>query len=246
MWEIENISTKKRQLDFSSSGQGTFVGTAIYSNDTLVFNQIESIENHGEDEQVFQAIICDHCGYTHCEPGNWIALRKAGEFYLLLPAFEWIIEEEEILKSEYRPPRYISTDGAALLTPKAFEQLQELIVAFKEVQTVRDLTGPETSLLYKHDTPHKLFGSLPRFESLQEERILIVSEGELNEQLKLIQQEIQLVENSESIKLEELNLEDRTLSFFLDDGIATEWRAAVIKETGELQLLLNRWKVARC
>ena len=246
MWEIENISTKKRHLDFTSSGQGTFVGTAIYSNDTLVFNQIESIENHGEDEQVFQAIICEHCGYTHCEPGNWIALRKAGEFYIFLPAFEWIIEEEEALKSEYLPPNYISTDGAAVLTSKTYEQLQELIAAFKEVQRVRNLTGTEASLLYKYETPQRLFGNLPRIESLKEERILIVSEGELNEQLKLLQHEIQLVENSESIKLEELNLKDRILSFFLDDGVATEWRAAVIKENGELQLLLNNWKVKRC
>ena len=245
MWEIENISTKKRHLDFSSSGQGTFVGTAVYSNDQLVFNQIESIENHGEDDQVFQAIICEHCGYPHCEPGNWIALRKAGKFFLFLPAFEWIIEEEESLKSEYLPPNYISTNGATVLTPETYEQLQELITPFKEIQTVKELTGTEASLLYRYDTPQRLFGNLPRVETLKKERILTASEGELDEQIALLQHEIQLVENCDSVELEELGLSDRTLSFFLDDGVATEWRAAVIRENGALQLLLNKWKVKR-
>ena len=75
MWEIKNISTKKRQLDFSSSGQGTFVGTAVYSNDQLVFNQIESIENQGEDEQEFHVLISSlvlHKGFVAILPSNML------------------------------------------------------------------------------------------------------------------------------------------------------------------------------
>lgn len=246
MWEIENISTKKRHLDFSSSGQGTFVGTAVYSNDQLLFNQIESIENHGEDEQVFQAIICEHCGYSHCEPGNWIALRKAGKCYLFLPAFEWIIEEEDFLKLEYLPPNYISTNGAVVFTGEHFEQLQKLISPFKEIRAVKSLTGTEASLLYKYDTPQRLFGDLPRIESLKRDRILISSDGELEEQLELLEKELQLLENSDSVELEKLNPKDKTLSFFLDDTTSTEWKAAVVNENGEFQLQMNAWKVKRC
>ncbi|MBV6643250.1 MAG: hypothetical protein KI791_21200 [Cyclobacteriaceae bacterium] len=64
--------------------------------------------------------------------------------------------------------------------------------------------------------------------------------------MELLEKELQVLENSDSVELEKLNPKDKTLSFFLDDTTLTEWKAAVVNENGEFQLQMNAWKVKRC
>lgn len=242
MWSVERLSTKKRLFDFTSSGQGYFVGTTIYADDNIIFNQLESIIDHGEGEQVYQAIICESCGYTHCEKGNWFALRKAGSFHLFIPAFEWILEEEDQLKDEYLPPKYISTRGAVILGSSTFEVIRELVPSFLEIKKVKDLNGLEAALLYKYENPIKLFGELPDFGPIRNLNFLMVSEGDIDFQLELIIYELKRIEKSNIIGIEKLSKEDQILSFYLNDGILSEWKAAIINEKGELQLIIDDWK----
>lgn len=242
MWEPEEVSIKKRLFDFTSSGQGYFEAKSIYSSDQILFNQVEGLIDHGDGEQVFQAILCEVCGYTHCEKGNWVALRKAGRFYLLIPAFEWILDEEYQLKDEYFPPLYISNRGATLFDSKTFENLQELIPSFKEIEKVKDLSGQEASLLYKYENPFKLFGELPDFVPLINLNFLMVSEGEIDIQFQSIIRELKKIENSNLFAIEKVSDKDQILSFFFDDGILSEWKAAIINEKGELQLMIDNWK----
>ena len=242
MWSVEDLSTKKRVLDFTSSGQGYFTATSIYSADQILFNQLEGLNDHGEGEQVYQAYICEACGYSHCEKGNWVALRKSGRFHLLIPAFEWILEEENQLKDEYFPPFYISNRGSTLFDPSAFEKLQGWIPSFKEIKKMKELTGLEAALLYKYENPFKLFGELPYFGSNRKLNFLMVSEGDIDNQIRSIIKELKKIEDSKLIGIENVSNEDLILSFFLDDGILSEWKAAVINENGELQLVIDNWK----
>lgn len=242
MWSIEKLSTKKNLFNFTSSGQGYSVGTTISAGDQIIFNQLEAIIDHGEGEQVYQAIICESCGYTHCEKGNWFALRKAGSFHLFIPAFEWILEEEDQLKDEYFPPKYISTRGAVILGSSTFEVIRELIPSFLEIKKVKDLNGLEAALLYKYENPFKLFGEFPEFGPIRNLNFLMVSEGDINFQFESIIKELKKIEDSSLIGIEEISKEDRILSFFLDDGIFSEWKAAIINEKGELQLIIDDWK----
>jgi len=243
VWEVKSISTEKRTLNFESSGQGVHVGTSIYANNELLFNQAESIQDHGDGEHVFQSIICDHCGFSHCESGNWIALRRIGDVHLILPVFDWIIEEEDSLKNEYFPPKYISSQGAGIIDSSTFDKLKELITPFKEIHEVKELTGKELATLYKYETPTRLFGDLPKIGQIKKDQIIGCSEGEVSLYLKLIDEKIHQIEKCSTVQLVKMDDNYRFVSFFLDDLGSTEWKAATIDSEGNIELLIDNWRV---
>ena len=78
----------------------------------VVINQASEIADTKNNENVFQFIVCQDCGFTHCQPDNWVAIRKFSDIYFIIPAFEWIDEEEVSLKEEYFPPYYLKEKGA--------------------------------------------------------------------------------------------------------------------------------------
>jgi len=101
---------KTSQLDFTSSDQSLVEVTQIYFDDWLFCNGVELLEI---DNSSIQFIVCMYCGYSRCEPGNWLAIRRGGEFVFLIPAF-FDLEEDDWELSEYYPPYKVQKFGGNL------------------------------------------------------------------------------------------------------------------------------------
>jgi hypothetical protein len=239
MWTASNFSTYQRQFDFSSSEQGKPTYTTLKADDEILINMVELFGS--DDNSTFQFQICEHCGFIQCQPGNWLSIRQSENHILFVPAFDEILKEPE--QNEYRPPYFFNIKGALILTINQFENLKEKVSAFKRLTDIRPLTGFEASSLYRWDTPHKMFGEFPNFESLRADHILCASELDEQAITSIILDKLSIIEKLKTVRLVPLDNNDIPISLFLDVKTITEWKAVCRTNKGCDLMIGNNYKL---
>lgn len=234
MWTVFNFSTYKRQFDFSSSEQGKLTYTALKADDEILINMIELFES--DDNSTFQFIICENCGVTHCEPGNWLSIRKSGDFVLFIPAFNKILEADEL--NEYKPPNFFNTKGALILMSNQFQDLKHKVPAFANIRNLKTLSGFEAVSLYKWEAPHKMFGEYPNFKSLKADHILWTSELDGESISTIISDKLKTIATVNKAHLVPLDNLDEPVSIFLEGFTTVEWKA-ICKTPNGFELLIG-------
>lgn len=222
MWTSTNFKTYKKQFDFSSSEQGKPILTVLKVDDKDFINMVEGLEGEIEENQIFQTIICDHCGTYHCESGNWVAVRQLDNFVFFIPAFGELIDDD---RAEYEPPFSLRQKGAYWLKSIDFENFKKLVPELAKQNSINQLTNFELKSLYKWDTPHKMFGDFPDFGELKKNHVLVTSELDNETIFAIIEQQMSRFDNAVGFKIEPLDDTDKVISIFLNDSATTEWRA---------------------
>ena len=236
MWTSTNFDTYQKTFDFSSSEQGKPTFTALKIDGEDFFNMVEQLDGEIQEDQTFQTIICDHCGFHHCATGNWVAVRQLNNYVIFLPAFNSIADEP--LSNEYDPPYSLRQKGAYWLTLDNFEMLKKLVPELANIKSINRLTKFELISLYKWDTPHKKFGDFPAFQQLRNDHILATSELDNETVSEIIKQRLTELENAKEFTIHELTNKDFAISIFLDDNKTTEWKA-IYKKDNHFGLLLG-------
>jgi hypothetical protein len=75
MWIPQVIRSGPAKLNFSSTGQNDQPVTQIYADDVMIANAVQLTD---WDTERIQVLVCEACGIVHCEPGNWVTVRGAG------------------------------------------------------------------------------------------------------------------------------------------------------------------------
>jgi hypothetical protein len=236
MWTSTNFKTYEKQFDFTSSGQGKPMYTALKIDDTEFLNLIEALDGEIEDDQVFQTIICDHCGTYQCSTGNWVAIRQFEKFIFFIPAFEKIKEESD--RGEFDPPYSLTTKGAFWLTNDDFDNFKILVPELGKRRTINLMSHFELISLLKWEAPQKIFGDFPNFQPIKKNQILAVSELDNESVIEILNQKIAKLEASKDFVLKTLSEKDKVISVFLDDSTTTEWKA-LCKSEEDYELLLG-------
>jgi len=204
----------------------------------VVINQASEIADTQNNENVFQFIVCEDCGFTHCQSGNWVAIRKFSDIYFIIPAFEWIDEEEVSLKEEYFPPYYLKEKGAIWMATEKFDEFKSHVPSFDKIAHFRELSLNEAIWFYKWDTPHEMFGRLSKPKPLKRHHILSTNVGDIDEMVDSVEKRIKEVEESGHFNIQPLTKNDTTVSFYLNDKKSTVWSALVIHNEN-IELLLG-------
>jgi len=240
MWTSTEFKTYKKKFDFSSSEQGKPIYTALKVGEVEFINMIEGIDGEIDEEQIFQSIICDHCGYHHCASGNWMAIRNYKDYVFFIPAFGNIAAEPN--SGEYEPPYYLKREGAFWLTMSEFNRMVELIPEFKKLEVINRLSKLELVSLYKWESPHKMFGDFPNFSPLRTNHILTVSELDNNKISQIIQTKLEELINADDYHLEPL-IHEEIVYVYLDESKTTEWKALCKSEQKYELVLGGKFKV---
>lgn len=203
---------------------------------------IEELEGQADENLTFQFLVCESCGCTHCEPGNWLAIRQLDDCILFVPAFDKILEEPG--SNEYQPPYWFKQKGAFWVTTHAFEILKEKVPAFREIEKVKMLSVYEAISLYKWDIPHRMFGEFPTFGNFRREQILATSE--LNDILvsKIISEKISILESASKIHLHPMDNVDEVVSVYLGEKDLIEWKAICKTPNGYELLIGDNFKLS--
>ena len=236
MWTSTNFTTYKKQFDFTSSEHGKPTYTALKIDDKDFINMIEGLEGEIDDNQIFQTILCDHCGCYQCASGNWVAIRQLNDLVFFIPAFEDL--NTEIDEGIYHPPYVLRQKGAYWLKITDFNRFKKLVSEIDKLTTIKPMTKFELISLYKWDTPHKMFGDFPNFKPLRKDHILAVSELDNENLARILEQKLKELESAIDFVLDPLVYIDNIVSIYLGDYSTTEWKA-LYKTENNYELLLG-------
>ncbi|MCU7552849.1 hypothetical protein OCK74_27265 [Chitinophagaceae bacterium LB-8] len=236
MWTSTNFDTYPKQFDFTSSERGKPTFTALKIEGKDFINMVEQLDGEIGDEQIFQTIICDHCGIHHCASGNWVALRQQNGYVFFIPAFEAIADEPN--SGEYDPPYSLQQKGALWLPLSEFDNFKKIVPELAKLKSINTLTKSELIWLYKWDTPHKMFGDFPNFQPVRKNHVLVASELDNETIFNIIEQKLAELENINEFTIQALAVGDSIISLYLDDINTTEWKA-LYKTDNQYGLLLG-------
>jgi hypothetical protein len=173
MWRVNTIETRDRVLDFSSSGQGRLETQAILADGVAIINAASLLDLDTPDEHV-QVRVCEECGFSHCESGGWIALRRVGTSVLWIPCFELMADPDGTGAREYAPPRFPT--GLPLFPPDQYEVLRQLAPGFPALDAVPLLRSRAAVRLLQSEAPGRVLGRFPETPRLDRRDLFIASE----------------------------------------------------------------------
>ncbi len=216
-------------MDFTSSGQSYFQTTRLVSDGVELMNALELID--WDDDKV-QISICGHCGTVGCQSSGWIVFRSAGDFVLLMPAFEEM-REDNWSRTEYSPPYFVQDKGTAYFDQQTYESLREQNSSFPPLEKIRPLQMREAMWLVQTSAPLQILGEPATLDIDQRkfDYVIAAMEGEPKEHLQ--QAENLLRENFENqsvARLRPLLPDEKSVWLFLDEAEFIDWQAMVLSD----------------
>jgi hypothetical protein len=237
MWEIKKPTIQKAKLDFTSSEQGFCEVSQLVSDSIVLMNALELMEF---DEGEVQVLICDRCGTTGCESGNWISFRKSGDYILLIPAFEQMADDEWS-KTEYSPPKYYKQKGTPFFDLQNDKDLRDNFSDFPKIDEIKNLKMQEAMRLAQQNMPLRIFGEPPEINVRHDKfkYITAASEGTADEQLKRLQEILSKnYQNNSFARIRRPSANEEIISLFTDINEFTDWQA-LIKTNSDYFLMLE-------
>ena len=234
MWKINSLEIKPAILDFSSSGQGKREVSRLLSDGIELINAIELVEWESDDTQV---LICEDCGYVHCEPGGWVSFRRSDSLVLILPAADYVWGDRND-KNEYRPPPYLTKRGIPYLTLSTYEDLRSRHSSLPTLDRIQELNLREATLLFHWNAPAHVLG-VPPVISIRRDMVAGSSEGDHLEPLDRLEDLLRAqYEDNSAAKLRSRLSNERVVSFYLDGAEFIEWDALVF-DGSDYRLLVD-------
>lgn len=172
LWTVERVECRRRELDFTSSGQGRHMTTAVIADGTEIINALDLVD---AAEDPIQTFVCEECGYPGCASGNRICVRRLDGGILLMPAFEAMAGSREF--TDYGPPYFVSKRGSAFFRGGALVALASRVPFFADPQRWPALTMRESVLLLQWAAPTRVLGEFPDKPRLREEVVSAASHG---------------------------------------------------------------------
>lgn len=173
LWTVERVEFRRRELDFTSSEQGKRMTTSVLADGTEIINSLDLFDDEGDP---IQTIVCEQCGFSGCERGNRVSVRRLDGGILFMPAFE-AMAEGGLDAAEYGPPYFVSKRGSAFLRGAALAALASRVPFFADPQRWPSMTMRESALLLQWDAPTRVLGEFPDKPRLREELLAAASHG---------------------------------------------------------------------
>jgi hypothetical protein len=238
MWCIDTLEVVPVRLDFSSSGQGRRTARALHANGACLINALELVEF---DAAATQVHVCSSCGYSQCESGNWVALRRAGPFVVWIPAFAQL-GAGEWERQEYSPPYFIATRGAPFFTLSAWQQLRGLHDGVPDASELPPLNGQEVVRVIQWSAPRRVLDAYPAPPRLQREAIVGVTDGDIDGEVHAVDRALtRYFESATAITIMSDASVSSRIEFWLDLPGVPMWNAFARSEAGIVLLLDEKY-----
>jgi hypothetical protein len=232
VWQVQHLEFRRATLDFRSSGQGQRDVTQVLFDGELFANAADLTS---WDADLFQVLVCDHCGIEDCGAGNWVEIRRLGDACLFTPCLSGDLDL-------YFPPRSFERRGIPMLSDRDYRWLRQRLHGLP--QEPRLLMPTDIAHLIACEAPAGLLvREASRFRILAQ-LVVAVSEGEVEAAARQLEALLnECAGASEPATTREVGASDTRLSFYLNDKTFTEWTPLVQHSDGTIGLLLGNQSV---
>ena len=152
---VTDLKTEPRSFSFESSGQGEHRDQALVADVVTLVNMMEQVEWADDPMQVE---ICTSCGFVHCAPGNYVALRRVPGFVVLVASTRAYHDADPYDRREYIAPSFIRQQGAPMIAFSDWNRLRANHADIPEAAAVKPLRWREAVLLAQFEAPQRLLG----------------------------------------------------------------------------------------
>lgn len=141
---------------------------------------IDAVQLCGWNDEIVHLEHCDYCGGDEVS-GSWIALRRAGDRVVWVPAFEAMVQEPiDWSSEEYAPPAYVRSRGAAAFLEA---DLRRVLPELPPLERIRELTRRDAALALQLES-EPLLGRFPAPPRVERGWMIAASEPSLDETLE--------------------------------------------------------------
>jgi len=224
MWMPKSFAEREAVLDFTSSSGDRPTVTQVLADGLLLANAIEFTEWNSE---IFQLLVCEHCGIVHCEPGNWVAVRSAGEYVLMIPAFSELLASQDNW-AEYQPPSLFTERGSIVLDAQRYDSLRTIVSSLPSTSSITPLKSAELMRLVQWEAPRRVLGELRGNPVVERDAIVAASDGEVEAWLDVLEQITDRMSTDDTpVTLQPIGGEHEVVELYLTTAESPPWKAFV-------------------
>lgn len=156
MWIVSNLSIRPRTFSFGSSGQGQHEDLSLVADDLELANMLRCID---WSEDPVQLVVCDSCGSVGCASGNYVALRRLGDFVAMAPpAKGYAASADASAKAQYIEPAFMRRRGVPLIPIAEWERIRAEGAPLPGSAGLAALRWSEVLLAAQIEAPLRLLG----------------------------------------------------------------------------------------
>ncbi len=229
MWLIENFTSQKRVFDRSDAEMHSIEATGIFCQGIEIINAVELIECY--EENVFQAKICDVCTFQDCKSGDYLTIRRAGEYITFIPAFEIMETKNDWERGIYKPPYYIRSKGCPILTLKDYDNFRKSVPFLPYLENIPSLKMKEAVRILQQECRWGILGSFPDMPALKRLDIIFFDDSSTRELLETFIESLQdKLENISTVQLTRKKVGFDIPTYIIDVKSFPEWMPVAIKD----------------
>lgn len=159
-----------------------------------------------------------------------MAVRRADDFAVLMPAFE-AMSDGERERREYRPPELLNRDGVLALNPTVYDRLQSPSPDARPLEDLEPLRASETLRILQFEAPFELLGAFPDDIHLRADELIGADPVELTEAIHLLDSTIdRWRESTRPVSFRRRTDDDQLVSLFVDGPSFIEWKPLVARD----------------
>ena len=155
MWIVSDLKTKPRRFSFESSGQDEHRDVALIADGIELVNMVEWAN---WDQDPVQVVVCGECGTVQCQSGNWVSVRRLGDWVVMVATAKGYGSTDPFDRGEFTAPRWVRTRGAPLIPTAIWEGAREQGAALPASTSLRALCWSEALLEAQIEAPRRLLG----------------------------------------------------------------------------------------
>lgn len=229
MWTVDQIETRERQLDFSSSELGRHRSVRLLADGIEIVNALDFVDIEAGEVDGIQLMVCEHCGTPGCQSGGRVSIRRLEDGLIMIPDFA-AMARGEWERSEHGPPIFLEERGAPLFRGSALDVLLSKLPALGDRPGWQPLSYREAALLLQWEAPGQVLGGFPEPPRLRQNRIVAVSHGSRMEEEFGALAELLGAALREERPVSVMTGE--TVTFYLEDAGFPEWAPLVLTGSG--------------
>ncbi len=224
----------------TDDGITPFEAVSLFFGTICIANAV-NISNFEDDRT--QVVVCEMCGNVGCASDGWVHLRTVGQDVVWIPPRR-LSARDELFEWQNLPPPYFASEvcGIPVFRGPVFEELRNQLPWFPDRTEIQPIRTCEALALLQGEAPLELLGRAPDISQLRRDKVLAVSDGDVDQEIRVVDTFSRDHASSETpMRPVEVNASYEPIEFHVDAPGFPAWTGFCHLSTG-IGIMLQPWR----